>query len=362
MVGQSFRPHHLPEEFTDEVLKRVRALRVEGPQEWGVIGKEAALLMQDEQKREFPVRFAAEQAFALSTVLGEVRAPRPMTYELFTRALEAFDIKLDRVLLTYEQRGEFSSRMLFACGRKRHVVSARAADGVALAQSVGAGVFATPTTLRKARRLKTPTPPGTPTAAATQRTFTTTMRALSRPSFAVVEPAKQDLSEGDMQRRIRQRPRRWPRMAWEKQIEVNVVGVLSDPVGNNELFVILADPKSRQLPVCIGPYEAQAIGRALKIGVVSINLPPAPKEPMAEFAHDSMKSVLDAFGVRMVRMAIDALLQNTFYGVVALQRNGKVRYVDARPSDAIALAVRFGCPLFVTREVWRKASISPEQE
>jgi bifunctional DNase/RNase len=108
----------------------------------------------------------------------------------------------------------------------------------------------------------------------------------------------------------------------------------------------------RYLPIWIGVNEAQAIAIALQ-GV-------ATPRPMT---HDLMKNLLDEVGVHVERITITELRDGIFYAMVLLARNGNKYEVSSRPSDAIALAVRTGVPIFAAEDVLTEASIDvPDEE
>lgn len=123
----------------------------------------------------------------------------------------------------------------------------------------------------------------------------------------------------------------------EKDIEVEVQRVAVDPASQSPVILLEDKAHTVALPIWIGPAEAQAIAMQLE-GV-------APPRPMT---HDLMKSILEEVGVRMVKVVIGELRDNTYYARIVLDRSGDRVEVDSRPSDAIALAVRCGQPIFVS--------------
>ena len=134
-------------------------------------------------------------------------------------------------------------------------------------------------------------------------------------------------------------------------MEVKVMGIVVDPKASNPV-VILADLAGKKaLPIWIGVFEAEAISRGLE-EVVTLR-------PMT---HDLMKQILDTFRVSVTRVVIHDLKDNTFYANLYLSVDGRELIVDSRPSDAIALAVRYGVPIFVTDEVMREAAFVPQTE
>jgi hypothetical protein len=119
-------------------------------------------------------------------------------------------------------------------------------------------------------------------------------------------------------------------------------------------IVILRDAENqRVLPIWVGPVEANAI--ALQIENI------APPRPMT---HDLLRNVVADLGATLVRVIIADLRDNTFYAYLELHRNGDVQLLDARPSDAIALAIRAKAPVFVDTKVLdqaRSVDVSSEQ-
>jgi bifunctional DNase/RNase len=134
-------------------------------------------------------------------------------------------------------------------------------------------------------------------------------------------------------------------------IEMRVKGLAVD--ANSKIpVVILTDPEEkRYLPIWIGIYEADAILIALE----KINVP----RPMT---HDLLKSILETLGVRIERILIHNIQNNTFYARITLVRDKDEWEIDARPSDAIALGLRAECPIFVSEKVVIEASITDKSK
>ncbi|OGR81650.1 MAG: hypothetical protein A2X32_03770 [Elusimicrobia bacterium GWC2_64_44] len=105
---------------------------------------------------------------------------------------------------------------------------------------------------------------------------------------------------------------------------------------------------SRILPIWIGPMEAQAIA-------IRLSGYPSPR-PMT---HDLLFSVIKTLGLTLTRVSITDIVENTYYSSLHLAEPGgaNVRLVDSRPSDAVALAVRFGCPIFINEKVFGKTQV-----
>jgi len=113
--------------------------------------------------------------------------------------------------------------------------------------------------------------------------------------------------------------------------------------------VVLKEKKGRKLlPIIIGASEAQAI----RIKLTGFS-PPRP------LTHDLLKSTIEELGADLERVVIDKLEQNTFHAklVLKIRNNGKIKYIDARPSDSIALAVRMKAPIFVEDDVLEKIGV-----
>ena len=127
-------------------------------------------------------------------------------------------------------------------------------------------------------------------------------------------------------------------------VEMSIKGLMMDPLTNLPI-VLLRDPSSdRVLPIWVGPVEANAI--ALQVENVQ-----APR-PMT---HDLLRNVLAELGASLTRVVITDLHDNTFYAYLELKRGGEVLFVDARPSDALALSIRTRAPVFVDTRVLDQA-------
>ncbi len=131
-------------------------------------------------------------------------------------------------------------------------------------------------------------------------------------------------------------------------IRVNVASVSLSNVG----FVVLlrGTEDARALPVFVGAAEAQAIA----VHVEGMTVP----RPLT---HDLFKKVLDCMECRVMRAVVTDLVDGTFYAVLTIERDGVATDVDSRPSDAIALALRCGAPIYVARKVMDQAGIVLEE-
>ncbi len=131
------------------------------------------------------------------------------------------------------------------------------------------------------------------------------------------------------------------------KLRVDILGLSTSPHTNGAYALILYEVEGkRKLPIIIGGFEAQAI--ALKLENIK---PPRP------FTHDLFKQIADAFHLQVNEVYIDELHNETFYAKVICEMNGEVHEIDARPSDAIAIAVRFSAPIFVSEEIMNEAGI-----
>lgn len=127
-------------------------------------------------------------------------------------------------------------------------------------------------------------------------------------------------------------------------IEMSIKGLMIDPMTNMPIVILRDEDGQRTLPIWVGPVEANAI--ALQIENV------APPRPMT---HDLLRNLLAGLDARLERVIISDLKDGTFYAYLELLRNGEVVFVDARPSDALALSIRTKTPVFVDTSVLDQA-------
>ena len=133
-------------------------------------------------------------------------------------------------------------------------------------------------------------------------------------------------------------------MAAITKIRMQVKGLVVDPVTNVPMVILRGDEESYVLPIWVGVFEANAIA----LQVEHIETP----RPMT---HDLLRSIVQKLGAEVVEVAITDLRESTFYASVVLRHAGGDVTVDARPSDAIALALRAGAAIFVHADVVEKA-------
>jgi len=134
------------------------------------------------------------------------------------------------------------------------------------------------------------------------------------------------------------------------EIEMKIRGLMMDPVTQLPIVILKDVGSETLLPIWVGVFEANAI--ALEIEKV------ATPRPMT---HDLIRNVLSGLDAFVRRVVVTELRADTFYAVIWLERNGKIISIDSRPSDALALALRADCPIFVDEEVI-KTSKSTNQE
>jgi hypothetical protein len=137
-----------------------------------------------------------------------------------------------------------------------------------------------------------------------------------------------------------------------QKIQCEILGLSSSPSTGGAYAILLKEVHgNRRLPIIIGAFEAQAI--ALEIEGIK---PPRP------LTHDLLKQIIDSLGATIVEIVIDELRENTFYAKLIMEVSALTNEIDARPSDAIALAVRAQAPIFVAEAVMEIAAFVPSEE
>ncbi|MDM7460245.1 MAG: bifunctional nuclease family protein [bacterium] len=154
-----------------------------------------------------------------------------------------------------------------------------------------------------------------------------------------IEAQLQRLFGGEVANELDERP---PRFDKGRELEVRVMGVYEriEYGQPRALLVQLRDNYGRVVPIVIGPFEAHAIVAALNDD--------APARPMT---HDLIRNILTRLGVSIDRILIDDLWQGTFYAKIYLLHDDEEIEIDSRPSDAIALALRFRAPIYMAESV-----------
>jgi bifunctional DNase/RNase len=124
------------------------------------------------------------------------------------------------------------------------------------------------------------------------------------------------------------------------EVEMRIRGLLMDPVTNTPIVILKDANSDTVLPIWVGVFEANAI--ALEIEKVSTPRP---------MTHDLIKNVLYGLDAHVHKVVVTELKEDTFFAVIWMEREGRIISVDSRPSDALALALRVDCPIFVDDEV-----------
>ena len=128
------------------------------------------------------------------------------------------------------------------------------------------------------------------------------------------------------------------------QVEMTIKGLMVDPVTNMPIIILRDQEGQRVLPIWVGVFEANAI--ALQIENI------ATPRPMT---HDLLRNVIADLKAQVRKIVVSDLKENTFYALIYMTVNGDTVAVDARPSDAIALALRVRAPIFVEDAVIESA-------
>lgn len=132
-----------------------------------------------------------------------------------------------------------------------------------------------------------------------------------------------------------------------KKIELKILGISSGHT-NASYTLILEEQNGgdRKLPVVIGSAEAQSI--AVQIEAI---------KPVRPMTHDLMKTVMSSFDVQVKEVIISKLEEGIFYADLVISNGVETKVIDARTSDAIAMALRFGCPIFTYEKILKEAGI-----
>jgi bifunctional DNase/RNase len=133
--------------------------------------------------------------------------------------------------------------------------------------------------------------------------------------------------------------------------EVVVESVRVHMLSSQHVVLLKETERERYLPIWIGPWEANAIATRLQ-GVT-------PERPLT---HDLFAATLAQLGVELKRVIVSSLAEETFHATLELERDGQTYAIDARPSDALALAVRTGVRIFASTEVLDRAGVEPEMQ
>ncbi len=134
-------------------------------------------------------------------------------------------------------------------------------------------------------------------------------------------------------------------------VQMKVEGMLFDPRSNMYILLLKEVDGSNTLPIWIGKPEADSI--ALALGKVETPRP---------LTHDLVKNIADGLKVKIAKIVITEIHDNTYYSLLCLNDGKKETYVDSRPSDAVAVALRVSAPIFVEESVLEQKSSSDELE
>jgi uncharacterized protein len=124
------------------------------------------------------------------------------------------------------------------------------------------------------------------------------------------------------------------------EVEMKIRGLMMDPVTNMPIVILRDNTGKMILPIWVGIYEANAI--ALEIEKVTTPRP---------MTHDLIKNVLLGLEAGVSKVVVNELKDDTFFAVIWLERDGEMISIDSRPSDALALALRLDCPIYVEEQV-----------
>ena len=128
------------------------------------------------------------------------------------------------------------------------------------------------------------------------------------------------------------------------EVEMKIRGLMMDPVNNMPIVILKDVAGTAVLPIWVGVYEANAI--ALEIEKVSTPRP---------MTHDLIRNLLIGLNTSLRKVVVSELKDDTFYAVIWLDREGELISIDSRPSDALALALRLDCPIYVEEGVLKSS-------
>lgn len=131
-------------------------------------------------------------------------------------------------------------------------------------------------------------------------------------------------------------------------VEMKIRGLMVDP-STQQPIVILKDLEGNTvLPIWVGLFEASAIALEVEKAMT-----PRP------MTHDLLRNMIQGLNAQVQRVVVSELRNDTFFAVIWLEQGGEIITIDARPSDALALALRSDCPIFVSEDVLRTAKVIP---
>ncbi|HEX5482069.1 MAG TPA: bifunctional nuclease family protein [Terriglobia bacterium] len=131
------------------------------------------------------------------------------------------------------------------------------------------------------------------------------------------------------------------------EVEMKIRGLMMDPVTNMPIVILRDNGGSSVLPIWVGIYEANAIA----LEIEKVNTP----RPMT---HDLIRNLLLGLEAHVNKIVVNDLRDDTFYALIWLEKDGQIISIDSRPSDALALALRVDCPIYVEDEVLKSSKVS----
>ncbi len=135
------------------------------------------------------------------------------------------------------------------------------------------------------------------------------------------------------------------------EVEMKIRGLMMDPVTNMPIVILKDVNGTAILPIWVGIYEANAIA----LEIEKVNTP----RPMT---HDLIKTVLLGLSAGVQKVVVNDLRDDTFFALIWVERDGQLIGIDSRPSDALAVALRLDCPIFVDEEVLKSSKIANATE
>ena len=131
------------------------------------------------------------------------------------------------------------------------------------------------------------------------------------------------------------------------EVEMKIRGLIMDSSTNTPIVILKDGPGAVVLPICVGIYEANAI--ALEIEKVQTPRP---------MTHDLIRNLVVGMNASLSKVVVNELRDDTFYALIWLEKDGETWAIDARPSDALALALRMDCPIFVEEDVLKSSKVA----
>lgn len=136
-----------------------------------------------------------------------------------------------------------------------------------------------------------------------------------------------------------------------EMVEVAIDSIRVSLMSQQRIVILREKDNERYLPIWIGVYEAESITMALQ-----------DVEVARPLTHDLLKNVFQQFDAKIIRVEVIALRDDTYFGNIVAEKDGSIIQIDARPSDALAIAVRTHVPILVNRSVMDAAGIIPEED